>query len=362
MGKYKLNLKYGGVFRLAKNTCKKIYCFGSQKCIHIDTWSYKLSQLNEEIIKCYSSKNNPKLSISYVDKCASSQSFIELDSDEKFMAMLNMYEKEKEVTIYITTENNHNSNNQCAHNHLCDNRNEPHDDSNYCLSEESYYTHLNYENEDEPTNDDEEAYSFSKNTISMKVGTNFENVVAFRRALNHYAIINEFDYYIKKSDLTRFIARCENIDCNWRIYAFVMQDGITFEVKKLEEGHTCTRSNMGGNKRVTQGWIANIITDKLKSDGDISPMELRKWNMKTYNVNVPYLKVFRGKEQAYTDMHGKWEDSFMKMDVFREELLNRNKCPRCGEYEHREKTCKNPALQDLDPSETSTSRKRNRCP
>lgn len=230
MGKYKLNLKYGGVFRLAKNTCKKIYCFGSQKCIHIDTWSYKLSQLNEEIIKCYSSKNNPKLSISYVDKCASSQSFIELDSDEKFMAMLNMYEKEKEVTIYITTENNHNSNNQCAHNHLCDNRNEPHDDSNYCLSEESYYTHLNYENEDEPTNDDEEAYSFSKNTISMKVGTNFENVVAFRRALNHYAIINEFDYYIKKSDLTRFIARCENIDCNWRIYAFVMQDGITFEV------------------------------------------------------------------------------------------------------------------------------------
>lgn len=134
------------------------------------------------------------------------------------------------------------------------------------------------------------------------------------------------------------------------------------QVKKLEEGHTCTRSNMGGNKRVTQGWIANIITDKLKSDGDISPMELRKWNMKTYNVNVPYLKVFRGKEQAYTDMHGKWEDSFMKMDVFREELLNRNKCPRCGEYEHREKTCKNPALQDLDPSETSTSRKRNRCP
>ncbi|XP_023748515.1 uncharacterized protein LOC111896760 [Lactuca sativa] len=46
--------------------------------------------------------------------------------------------------------------------------------------------------------------------------------------------------------------------------------------------------------------------------------------MKTYNVDVPYLKVFRGKEQAYTDMYGKWEDSFMKMDGFREELLRRN--------------------------------------
>lgn len=81
---------------------------------------------------------------------------------------------------------------------------------------------------------------------------------------------------------------------------------------------------MRGNKRAIQGWIANIVTEKLKSDGDISPMELRKLIMKTYNDNVRYLKVFRGKEQAYTDIHGKWEDSFMKMDVFREELLNRN--------------------------------------
>ncbi|KAI3738295.1 hypothetical protein L2E82_28319 [Cichorium intybus] len=158
----------------------------------------------------------------------------------------------------------------------------------------------------------------------MKVGTKFENMVDFRRALNHYAIINEFDYFIQKSDPTRFTARCDNIDCGWRIYASIMQDGITFEVRKLTEGHTCTRSNKGGNKRATQGWIANIVTDKLKSDGDFSPVDLRNWIMKTYNVDVPYLKVFRGKEQAYTDMYGEWEDSFMNMDVLREELLIRN--------------------------------------
>nr|KAJ0202245.1 hypothetical protein LSAT_V11C600335630 [Lactuca sativa] len=103
MGKYKLKLKYGGFFRLVKNTCKKIYCFGSQKCIHIDTWSYNLSQLNKEVIKRYSSKNNSKLSISYDDKCASGQSFIELDSDEKFMAILNMYEKRNKITTTHVT-------------------------------------------------------------------------------------------------------------------------------------------------------------------------------------------------------------------------------------------------------------------
>ena len=28
-----------------------------------------------------------------------------MDSDEKFTVMLNMYEEEKEVTIYVTTDN-----------------------------------------------------------------------------------------------------------------------------------------------------------------------------------------------------------------------------------------------------------------
>ncbi|KAL4555574.1 hypothetical protein LXL04_038197 [Taraxacum kok-saghyz] len=283
--KYKLKLKYGGFFRLAKNTCRRIYCFGSQKCIYIDTWSYNLSQLNDEVIRRYSSKNNPEFSISYVDKCARDQSFIELDSDEKFMAMLIMYEEEKEVTIYVTTVNNHGSTNLCPSNHLCDNIDEPHDESDYCPSEESYYSHLSFDNEDGPMNDDGESYSFTKNSLSMKEGTKFDNAVEFKRALNHYAITNEFDYFILKSDQTRFRARLGKL----------LKDILVPEVTKV-----------------------------LRSDGDVCPGELRKWIMKTYNVEIPYLKVFRGKQQAYTNMYGKWEDSFMMMDVFRQELLNRN--------------------------------------
>ncbi|CAH1418028.1 unnamed protein product [Lactuca virosa] len=287
--KFKLKLKYGVYFLLTKNSCRQIYCFGSQKCIHIDTCLYKLSQLHEEVTKRYSSKNNPKFSILYVDKYAPDKSFIELDSDEKFMTMLSMYGSEKQVTIYVTTENNLGSSNHT--NHLCAKRDEPHEeyDADICPSEESYHSHLNSDNEDNLMNDDDEVHSFSKNSISMEVSSKFENLVDFRRALNHFAVANEFNYYIQKSDPTRF-----------------------------------TKSNKGGNKRAIQGWIANVVTNKLKYDGDVSPYELRNWIMKTYNVDVPYLKVFRGKEQAYTDMYGKWEDSFMKMNEFREELLRRS--------------------------------------
>ncbi|CAI9294654.1 unnamed protein product [Lactuca saligna] len=146
--KFKLKLKYGGYFRLTKNGCRQIYCFGSQKCIYIDTFLYKLTQLHEEVIKRYASKNNPEFSILYVDKYAPDKSFIELDSDEKFMDMLSMYGNEKQVTIYVTTKNNLGSNNHT--NHLCANRDEPHDEyeADLCPSEESYHSHLSSDNED----------------------------------------------------------------------------------------------------------------------------------------------------------------------------------------------------------------------
>ena len=69
---------------------------------------------------------------------------------------------------------------------------------------------------------------------------------------------------------------------------------IIVKVKKFLKTHSCTRTNKCGNKRATQGWIANVIADKLKSDGDISTTKIRKWLMTTYNVDVPYLRAFRG--------------------------------------------------------------------
>ncbi|GKD99735.1 hypothetical protein Tco_1387719 [Tanacetum coccineum] len=105
--KYKLKLKYGGYFRLAKNSCtKRRYCYGHQKSIYIDTCLYHLRNLIEEAITRYPSNRDLVLSILFVGKYAARQSFIELDSDEKFKMMLDMHEVEKEVTLYVTTENN----------------------------------------------------------------------------------------------------------------------------------------------------------------------------------------------------------------------------------------------------------------
>lgn len=110
---------------------------------------------------------------------------------------------------------------------------EPHDDDNSdnCPSEESYHSQLNTDDENEVQNYEGETYSqTTKLSATIKVGSRFPNVVQFRRALNNYAIINEFEYFTEKSEPSRVIARCANLECKWKIYAYVMQDGVTFKV------------------------------------------------------------------------------------------------------------------------------------
>nr|GEV51422.1 transposase, MuDR, MULE transposase domain protein [Tanacetum cinerariifolium] len=104
--KYKLKVKYGGIFKLSKNSSQKRYCFGFEKCIKMDTSSYNLKELYDDVKKNYPSMSDLVLSIHFVDKHATEKSFIELNYNETFLVMLNMYEKEKEITIYATKNNN----------------------------------------------------------------------------------------------------------------------------------------------------------------------------------------------------------------------------------------------------------------
>ncbi|KAI3519078.1 hypothetical protein L1887_08086 [Cichorium endivia] len=323
---YEFKLKYGGFFRLARNSCRQVYCFGFRKSLHIDTYSYNLNQLVEEVKKHYPSKTDTILSIVFVDKHAKEQSFIELDSDENFMVMLSMYNDEKEVTIYATTEKITQQRNTpfSGQIEVIDEYEDENGSDSNCPSEESYHSRHSSDNEEEVLNYDCETYASSKKNSIMKLNSKFANVIAFRRALNHYALTNEFEYDTEKSDLTRLTACCQDKKCEWRIHASLMQDGITFEVKKFVDTHSCTQSNKCGNKHATQGWIAEVVSDKLKSDGDVSPADLKTWLMQKYNVKVPYMRVFRGREQAYRDMYGKWDDSYVNIFDFKQELEKRN--------------------------------------
>ncbi|XP_023761342.1 uncharacterized protein LOC111909797 [Lactuca sativa] len=229
------------------------------------------------------------------------------------MAMLRMYNKEKEVSIYATSEKLlYKPKPFGCQDQVIDESDDENETKLISPSQGSSRSVHSSVNEYELLNY-VETYAYCKINPFIKVNSKFPSVIVFRRALYHYALTNEFEYAIEKIDLTRLTSCYGDKKCKWRIH-----------VKKFVDTHSCTRSNKCGNKHATQGWIADVVTNKLKSEGDVSPTDLKKWLMHTYNVEVPYIRVFIGIEQAYTDMFGKWDDSYENIYDFKHELEKRN--------------------------------------
>ncbi|KAK1321079.1 hypothetical protein QJS10_CPA03g00714 [Acorus calamus] len=67
----------------------------------------------------------------------------------------------------------------------------------------------------------------------MEVGSQFPNVEEFRNSLRQHCILHEFGVKYIKNDKFKVTAKCQGVDCPWRIHASVIQDNVTFEVKTL---------------------------------------------------------------------------------------------------------------------------------
>jgi len=62
-------------------------------------------------------------------------------------------------------------------------------------------------------------------------GALFSDIVAFRKAVRHYAIVKGFEFTDLKTDPTRFIAKCAHEGCPWRIHASRVQGQRAIEVQ-----------------------------------------------------------------------------------------------------------------------------------
>ncbi|KAL8243507.1 hypothetical protein R6Q59_009765 [Mikania micrantha] len=199
MDMYKIKLRYGGYFRLCKNSTTKRYCFGFQKCIHINKYIHYYDDLIEEVATHYPKDRGFVFSLWHIDIFDTKQSYIKVDSSENFQLMLDMYEVERELTVYVMTSDNveTSSMHKRAWGDVDD---EQHDEeeSEYSLSDDSDHSH--YITDHEAEDEDFGTTLHASKSQTNKVNSTFENVVEFRRELTHYAIINEVAFYLEKSE------------------------------------------------------------------------------------------------------------------------------------------------------------------
>ncbi|XP_078153161.1 uncharacterized protein LOC144548368 [Carex rostrata] len=182
---------------------------------------------------------------------------------------------------------------------------------------------------EEPAVDDvvqcEPIIGFDPEKARIDVNALFPDVNAFRKALRHFAIKNEFEVHTLKSDKKRFIGRCKHPDCPWRIRASILQDNKTFMVKLLPDEHTCPSTTMVDGKMASKSWVSDRVGDWLRKHPSAGAKEVKNKLEDEFHVKVTYRKAWLGRQGAIDQIHGKWEESFQLLYNFKAELEKR--CP-----------------------------------
>jgi hypothetical protein len=79
------------------------------------------------------------------------------------------------------------------------------------------------------------------------------------------------------------------------------------QVKIYGPKHTYRYVNMSTDAMASNKWVAERVVDLLRDSPTMGTKELQV-QLKKKKIEVPYSKVFRGKEKALDMLNGKWDD------------------------------------------------------
>ena len=157
------------------------------------------------------------------------------------------------------------------------------------------------------------------NNPTMEEGNIFPSMLDCRNALATYCITNKRCYIVEKSDPTRLRVHCPNRRCKWRMHASVMRNSTVIQVKVNPLPHTCPHVN-GAHKAAKSRWCAQAMLGWVTKDPCIGPTKLVEKIYEVYNIEVPYMRAFYGKEMALDKIYGPWKDSFRLLYTWKAEV------------------------------------------
>jgi hypothetical protein len=106
---------------------------------------------------------------------------------------------------------------------------------------------------------------------------------------------------------------------------FVITYSYVLQVKINGSKHTYGSINNCGNIMASNAWVATRAVELLKEKPSMGPKELQDQLKKKYHMEVPYDRVFRGKEKVIHIIYGKWDDSYDILPTY-QKLSFSNQC------------------------------------
>nr|XP_020160190.1 uncharacterized protein LOC109745480 [Aegilops tauschii subsp. strangulata] len=174
-----------------------------------------------------------------------------------------------------------------------------------------------FENDDE----DRPEMMYDRENPSLAEGVVFPSAVDCRNAVATFSIQHEVEFKIEKSDPSRFTVYCAFPRCRWRLHASLMRNSTLFQIKVNPYEHHCPSVNRTKRlKAAKRRWIADAVQNWVRENSNIGPGELVTNLKKKYGIELPYMRVFYGKQMAIDNLYGKYEDSFQLLYTFKAEV------------------------------------------
>lgn len=162
---------------------------------------------------------------------------------------------------------------------------------------------------------------YDRENPCMDEGSCFPTMEDCRNALATYCIKGEYDFVIDHSEPDRYTVHCAFSRCKWRMHASNMRNSKVIQVKVNPFPHTCpSEARKGSQKAAKARWCCDKMLQWVAENPSIGPAALIKKLKEKYNITVPYMRVFYGKEMALNKINGPWKDSFALLYSFRSEV------------------------------------------
>lgn len=180
-----------------------------------------------------------------------------------------------------------------------------------------------------PVSDGKHRLSASWSTLIESEGQLFPgDADEFRKSLIQYSVEVGFDLKYLKNEQTRVTAECSFkrvVGCNWRIHATRGRTTTDFQMKALNNVHTCS-SNFGsaGKKKFNSKIIIDLISDDIRNMPGITPRDVISQVKDKFGVHITYYVAWKSTEGARARIFGDHSDSHSTIAAYLDELKRTN--------------------------------------
>lgn len=158
------------------------------------------------------------------------------------------------------------------------------------------------------------------------VGQVFVDRAAFKTHMSLYALAKKFRFLCRRSEPGKMILQCKSTECSWRVYAAKLPGCPRFQIKRLNEEHTCNVDDRGDFKRhATSNLIEEMVRSKYAGVGSgPRPGTLREFMRTDHQVPITYWKAWKSREVAIDKGLGNTTDAYMLLPSYLEQLCFAN--------------------------------------